>query len=110
MTNTLLDRFQKTGKTYWREILALLFLLIGLFFFCSERRELHSLEQQIGAADSTCVWLGVTVTLVYIFLQSGMYVTAFTAIGTRVQWKHAIELFLKRNFLSVFLPAGGVSS
>jgi len=48
--------------------------------------------------------------MVYILLQSGMYVTAFTAIGTKLQWKQAIELFLKRNFLSVFLPAGGVSS
>jgi len=110
MGSRLLHHFQKTGKTYWREILAVLFLLVGIFFFRSERRELRSLEHHIATANAAWVWVGVSVTMVYIFLQSGMYVTAFTAISARLPWSHAIELFLKRNFLSVFLPAGGISS
>ena len=110
MAKKLLYRFQKTGKTYWREILAILFLLVGIFFFRSERRELRSLEHLIATASTFWVWVGVSVTLIYIILQSGMYVTAFKAIATRLYWNHAIELFLKRNFLSVFLPAGGISS
>jgi len=44
MAKKLLYQVQKTGKTYWREILAILFLLVGIFFFRSERRELRSLE------------------------------------------------------------------
>jgi phosphatidylglycerol lysyltransferase len=110
MGSRLLHHFQRTGKTYWREILAVLFLLVGIFFFRSERRELRSLEHHIATANAAWVWLGVSVTMIYIFLQSGMYVTAFTAISARLPWSHAIELFLKRNFLSVFLPAGGISS
>ena len=110
MTKNLLRHFQKTGKTYWREILAILFLLIGIFFFRSERRELHSLEHHIANAKVAWIWLGLSVTIIYILLQSGMYVTSFMAIASRLSWKHAIELFLKRNFLSVFLPAGGISS
>ena len=39
-----------------------------------------------------------------------MYVTSFKAISTRLSWANAVELFLKRNLLSVFLPAGGISS
>jgi phosphatidylglycerol lysyltransferase len=110
MGKDLLHHFQKTSKTYWREILAVLFLLVGIFFFRSERRELRSLEHHIANATALWVWLGVTVTIVYILLQSGMYVTSFRAIVSRLPWNHAIELFLKRNFLSVFLPAGGISS
>ena len=110
MAKKLLHQFQRTGKTYWREILAVLFLLLGIFFFRSERRELHSLGHQIAAANAVWMWLGVSVTIIYILLQSGMYVTSFTAIGTSLSWANAIELFLKRNFLSVFLPAGGISS
>ena len=110
MAKKLLYQVQKTGKTYWREILAILFLLVGIFFFRSERRELRSLEQQVGAANALWVWIGVSVTLLYILLQSGMYVTSFKAISTRLKWGNAIELFLKRNLLSVFLPAGGISS
>jgi phosphatidylglycerol lysyltransferase len=110
MAFKLFRHFQKTGKTYWREILAVLFLLIGIFFFRSERRELRSLGHHIATANAVWMWLGVSVTLVYILLQSAMYVASFTAISTRLPWNHAIELFLKRNFLSVFLPAGGLSS
>ena len=110
MAKKLLYQVQRTGKTYWREILAILFLLVGIFFFRSERRELRSLEEQVGAANASWVWLGVSVTLFYILLQSGMYVTSFKAISTRLSWINAIELFLKRNLLSVFLPAGGISS
>jgi phosphatidylglycerol lysyltransferase len=110
MGSGILHRFHKTGKTYWREILAFLFLLVSIFFFRSERRELHSLQRHIAAANAAWVWLGVAVTMLYIFLQSRMYVSSFLAIGTKLSWKGAIELFLKRNFLSVFLPAGGISS
>ena len=110
MAKKLLYQVQRTGKTYWREILALLFLLVGIFFFRSERRELRSLEEQIGGATALWVWLGVGVTVLYILLQSGMYVASFKAISTRLSWVNAIELFLKRNLLSVFLPAGGISS
>ena len=98
MASKLLHHFKRTGKTYWREIIAVLFLLVGIFFFRSERRELHSLQHHIATANAAWVWLGVSVTLVYIFLQSGMYVTSFTAISTRLPWSHAIELFLKEIF------------
>ena len=39
-----------------------------------------------------------------------MYVTSFRATHLNVSISDATVLFLKRNFLSVFLPAGGVSS
>src|SRR6188474_3027237 len=103
MAKKLLQQVQKTGKTYWREILAVLFLLVAIFFFRSERRELRSLEYQIGAANAFWVWTGIGVTVLYILLQSGMYVMSFKAISTKLSWVNAIELFLKRNLLSVFL-------
>jgi phosphatidylglycerol lysyltransferase len=39
-----------------------------------------------------------------------MYVTSFRSTQLNVKLSDAVSLFLKRNFLSVFLPAGGVSS
>src|SRR6185369_9324328 len=77
MAKKLLYQVQKTGKTYWREILAILFLLVGIFFFRSERRELRSLEEQVGSANALWIWIGIGITLLYILLQSGMYVTSF---------------------------------
>lgn len=110
MPANLFRSVHRTGKTWWREILAVLFLLVGIFFFRSERKELHTLEQHIGAANITWIACGIVVTILYILLQSGMYVTAFNSIGSKLSWLKSTELFLKRNFLSVFLPAGGISS
>ena len=53
---------------------------------------------------------GIAVTMLYILLQAAMYRASFAAIGSSLQWAHGIDLFLKRNFLSVFLPAGGDNS
>lgn len=95
---------------YWREILSVLMLLIAFIFFRSERRELHAIIPSIQKSDPYWLISGLLLTLLYILFQSGMYIQSFAAIKLRLQWVNAIELFLKRNLLSVFLPAGGVSS
>ena len=99
-----------SAKLYWREILAVLMILLAFIFFRSERRELLQIIPNIENANGSWLITGVIVTLVYILLQSGMYVSSFFSIGLSLKWVDAIELFLKRNFLSIFLPAGGVSA
>ncbi|HVT83986.1 MAG TPA: phosphatidylglycerol lysyltransferase domain-containing protein [Chitinophagaceae bacterium] len=94
----------------WREILALLMLLLAIVFFRSERKELNAIVPQIRQANPFWVITGFIVTVLYIFLQAGMYKKCFAAIDLVLQWGKAVVLFLKRNFISVFLPAGGVSA
>lgn len=110
MAKKIISYLQHAGKSYWREILAVLLLLLGIYFFRSQRHELLSLQQHLGNAQQPWIIAGVCVTVLYIFFQAAMYRGSFAAIGTSLRWSHAIDLFLKRNFLSVFLPAGGVSS
>ena len=97
-------------KLYWREILAALMILLAFIFFRTERKELQEIIPNIENADINWLLAGVGVTLLYILLQSGMYVTSFASIGLSLKWVDSIELFLKRNILSIFLPAGGVSA
>ncbi|MES1223616.1 MAG: ABC transporter permease, partial [Bacteroidota bacterium] len=105
------DRIKQIiGKIYWKEILAVLLLLIAVYFFRSERRELVSIFPHLQQANRSWVIAGIVVTGIYILLQSAMYICGFAAIGSKLTLGKAIELYLKRNFLSVFLPAGGVSS
>lgn len=99
-----------SASAHWREILALLMLLLAVVFFRSERKELHTIGPQLSQASSWWLIAGFAVTGLYIFFQAAMYKKAFDAIGLRLRWKDATALFLKRNFISVFLPAGGVSS
>jgi phosphatidylglycerol lysyltransferase len=63
-------------------------------------------------ADANKFWIltGLGLVLLYIFIQGVMYVTSFASINVRLKLWDAIILFLKRNFVSVFLPAGAVSS
>jgi phosphatidylglycerol lysyltransferase len=97
-------------KLFWREILAALMVLLAFIFFRTERKELEEIIPNIENADPRWLITGIAVTFFYILLQSGMYVSSFASIGLSLKWIDAIELFLKRNFLSIFLPAGGVSA
>jgi phosphatidylglycerol lysyltransferase len=97
-------------KLYWKEILALLMLLLAFIFFRGERRELPVIIPHIRNASPIWLLAGIVVSLLYVLLQSGMYVKSFASIGLTLKWIDAIELFLKRNFLGVFLPVGGVSA
>ncbi len=94
----------------WKEILAVIVLLLAFVFFRSERHELISIGPQLKNAKQGWILLGSLLSLVYIFLQGLMYVTSFRSTQLNVNLSDAVSLFLKRNFLSVFLPAGGVSS
>ncbi|MEC5147103.1 Phosphatidylglycerol lysyltransferase [Chitinophaga sp. 180180018-2] len=93
-----------------KELLAVLFILLAIYFFRSQRHELRSLIPAIEQSDRGWVIFGVVITAAYILLQAGMYVFSFRAVGGRLDIFKSTELFLKRNLLSVFLPAGGISS
>lgn len=97
-------------KLHWKELLAVLFILLAIYFFRQERRELQALIPAISSANQNWVLAGIGLTGVYILLQSLMYVYSFRAVNAKLDLWRSLELFLKRNLISVFLPAGGVSS
>jgi phosphatidylglycerol lysyltransferase len=93
-----------------RFILASLFIYMAVWFFIHERDELRGVKDSLSHADSYWIAAGLMLVIVYLFAQGLMYYTSFLAVNVRVSLKDAVILFLKRNFISVFLPAGGVSS
>ena len=97
-------------KLHLKEVLAILFILVGIYFFRQERHELRSIIPAIKKSNWHWITAGVILTVVYILLQAGMYVFSFASVKSKIPWLLALELFLKRNFLSVFLPAGGMTS
>ncbi|MEO6069571.1 MAG: phosphatidylglycerol lysyltransferase domain-containing protein [Chitinophagaceae bacterium] len=110
MFDKLIKSIPKASKSHWREIFAIFLLLVGIYFFRSQRHELLSIAHSLKSADPQWFYLGVFITVLYVLLQAGMYVSSFAAVQSKLSWPQGIELFLKRNFLSVFLPAGGISS
>src|ERR1700712_1518286 len=97
-------------KLHLKEVLSVLFILVGIYFFRQERHELRSIIPALGRSNPYWITTGVLLTVVYIFFQAGMYVYSFAAVEKKLSWLLALELFCKRNFLSVFLPAGGITA
>ena len=97
-------------KFHFKEILAVLFILVAVYFFRKERHELGSIIPALKKSNPYWIIIGAIITFIYILLQAGMYVYSFAAVRSKLPWVLAIELYLKRNFLSVFLPAGGVTA
>lgn len=97
-------------KTFWQVVLAILMLALCVFFIKNEHIELLGIRKTLGKCRLPYVLLGILVTGIYIVLQGYMYVKSFRTIGSKVKLSSTILLFLKRNLVSVFLPAGGFSS
>ncbi|MEO5890740.1 MAG: phosphatidylglycerol lysyltransferase domain-containing protein [Ferruginibacter sp.] len=97
-------------KLHLKEVLSVLFILVGIYFFRQQRHELKSIIPALGRSDPYWITAGIVLTVVYILLQAGMYVYSFAAVKVKLSWLLALELFSKRNFLSVFLPAGGITA
>lgn len=116
--NTLAGRLKEQANPFLREnkkiilqfIFTLFFISIGIWFIQHERSELYKVKDVLVTANSLWVVAGILITFIYIFLQGLMYVFAFGATRHKVSLFDATLLFIKRNLISIFLPAGGVSS
>ncbi|WP_264526324.1 phosphatidylglycerol lysyltransferase domain-containing protein [Flavobacterium sp. N502536] len=117
--NTIFSFFKnRKGVSFLREndkiirqsIFTVFFIGIGIWFIKHERSELGEVKNAIANASSFWVLCGIALSLIYITLQALMYFASFKAVQSTISFKQAVILFLKRNFVSVFLPAGGISS
>ena len=116
--NALAIRLKERANPFLREnkkiilqfILTLFFIAIGIWFIQHERSELFQVKDVLKTTNGGWVIIGIMLTAVYILLQGLMYVFAFAATRHKVSLYDSTILFIKRNLISVFLPAGGVSS
>lgn len=97
-------------KANWREILAILMIFLAIRFFRSERKELLTIIPQLSQSEPKWLLVLMAISFSTMLFQAGIYVFSFRSIGSRIKLLFAFDLFLKRNFLSVFLPAGGISA
>src|ERR1035438_1125550 len=103
--------FLKENKKLLSEALfALLFIGLAIFFLRRERMEIHDVRIILSNANPLWMLLGILVTGLYILMQGLMYFNSFRSVKSKVGLGTTIKVYLKRNFVSVFLPAGGVTS
>lgn len=103
-------KMKKNLSVYINVCLALVALVVAVIFFYQERNEFLDAVQLMRSGVLFWILLGLCLTVGYIALQGYMYVGSFATFGQQISLFSATKLFLKRNLVSVFLPAGGVSS
>ena len=101
---------QENGRLIAQFIFTLFFFALGIWFLRHERAELADVRHALTHASWQWVLAGMGITLAYIILQGQMYVFAFASAHKQVSLFDSTVLFIKRNLVSVFLPAGGISS
>jgi phosphatidylglycerol lysyltransferase len=90
--------------------LGVVFLGLAIIFVVRQRGEVREVWNVLGDAKIPLVFLGMALTGAYIIMQGLMYHFSFLSIGRKISFFAAVKLFLKRNFISVFLPVGGIAS
>jgi phosphatidylglycerol lysyltransferase len=101
---------QENGRLIAQFIFTLFFFAIGIWFLRHERAEIEDVRHALAQSRWQWVLAGIGLTLVYILLQGQMYVYSFASAHKKVSLFDSTILFIKRNLISVFLPAGGISS
>jgi len=97
-------------KIIFSYVFTLFFVGLSIWFIKHERAELQQVHHLVVTSRLDWIVIGVVLSFAYVFVHGMMYRSAFAAVGSSVGLMDATMLFLKRNFISVFLPAGGVSS
>ena len=98
------------NKFIWQLVFSTFLIGMAVFFVRHENLEVSHIKDQLSGSNPWYVTLGILMTCIYIIFQGQMYLHSYKSIGIVIPLKVAVRLFLKRNFISVFLPAGGISS
>lgn len=97
-------------KIIFSYIFTLFFIGLSIWFIQHERGELQEVKHLVTTSKWDWIAIGVVLSIAYVFVHGMMYKASFAAVGSRVGLIDATMLYTKRNFISVFLPAGGISS
>lgn len=101
----------KTNKKLILKIaFAILFVLLGIYFIKHEKAELVQVKAVLLQADKWLVILGLLLVLFFTVVQGWMYLYSFRAVQKNISLFSGILIYLKRNVISVFIPAGMVTN
>lgn len=105
-----LNPIRENSKSIAVFLLGVLFIAVGAWFFRHEQPELGHIKHILLGSRLTYIIPGIFVTAIYIVLQGFMYKMSFASVRKKVNLFPAVMLYLKRNFISIFMPAGNVTS
>ena len=104
----------KQVKSHWKYILQITLgvfsVLLGVYFIKQEHTELIQVKGVLLEAKLSWLIGGMMLVLMFVAVQGWMYQYSFKAIQKKIPFKVGMLLYLKRNFISVFIPAGTITN
>jgi len=101
-------------KKHWKFIvqiaLGILSLALAVFFIKHERTEFTQVKTVLLQAKPYWLFSGVVLVFLFVAVQGWMYQQSFRAVQRRIPFKIGMLLYLKRNFISIFIPAGTLTN
>jgi phosphatidylglycerol lysyltransferase len=101
---------RENAKMISSYVFTLFFIGLAIWFIKHEGAELAEVRPLLSTASLPWLIAGLALSIVYVFIHGAMYKAAFASVASKISIIDGTVLYLKRNFVSVFLPAGGVSS
>ncbi|HEX8531188.1 MAG TPA: lysylphosphatidylglycerol synthase domain-containing protein, partial [Cytophagales bacterium] len=98
------------NRYLWQAVLVAGMLATGIVFLHHQRADAVRMLRLLHGVHPGYLALGAGLTGLYVLCQGWMYVGSFAALGKKIPLGVATSLFLKRNLVSVLLPAGAFSS
>jgi phosphatidylglycerol lysyltransferase len=105
-----LQAIKKNRKLILQISLSFLSLLLAVYFIKHERTELHQVKSVLLQAKPYWLFSGLILVFFFVAVQSWMYQQSFRAVQKNIPFKVGVLLYLKRNFISIFIPAGSLTN
>ena len=106
----LIPFIRENAKMISSYVFTLFFIGVAIWFVKHEGAELSEVRPLLSKASVVWLLLGIALSIAYVFVHGLMYRASFASVSSKISIGDGTLLYLKRNFVSVFLPAGGVSS
>jgi len=110
MTRLKINTSHITPKFIIQVALALIPIAMSVYFLKHGKGELSQSFALIRNSSLLWVAIGLVFTVAYLLVHACMYQASFATVNAKATFSSLFLLALKRSFISVFLPAGGVAS
>jgi phosphatidylglycerol lysyltransferase len=94
------------SKQFWRSLFGILLILLFIVFLAREKTELIEIDSLLRHVHLGYLLLALVVSGLYIATQSLLLQESIRLVGKKIPLRAAISLYLKRFFISTFIPTG----
>ncbi|MCG2461244.1 phosphatidylglycerol lysyltransferase domain-containing protein [Flavobacteriaceae bacterium F89] len=110
MANRVFIAVKNKRNLAFKISISLLILIFAIYFLKEQQTEIGKVRESLQNVDLFWLSLGILLVLLFVLVQGIMYQRSFKAVNESISLRTGIFLFLKRNTVSVVLPAGLITN